>query len=114
MVLSSELPNLTTLNSDSLTRILELCQQNELSEDQIKLQITDDIKYLISSKLTNNPIPFYNQLQNNDHYKTMVTHGKQTNDAIIQTALKKIQFDIDQTDKVFNRQNNNKYLQHSY
>ena len=29
----------------------------------------------------------------------MVTHGKQTNDAIIQTALNKIRFDIDLSDE---------------
>ena len=32
------------------------------------------------------------------HCKTMVTHGKQSNDAIIQTALKQIRFDINLSD----------------
>ena len=107
MVLSSEFPNLISLNTESLTRFLEQCQQKGLREDQILLQITDDIRNFINTKLKNNPIQFNSQLQNNDwenqipivdllqHCKTMVIYEKQTNDAIIQTALKKIRFDID-------------------
>ena len=61
MVLSNELSNLTSFNTESLTRFLEQCQQKGLREDQIKLQIADDIEYLINTKLKSNPIPVYSQ-----------------------------------------------------
>ena len=62
-------------------------------------QISENIKYLIRTKLKGNPTPGNNIAQNHDwehnipvvellmHCKSMVTHGKQSNDAIIQTAL---------------------------
>ena len=73
-------------------------------------QISENVKYLIITKLKSNPTPGYNAVQNADwehnipviellmHCKSMVTHGKQTNDAIIQTALKQIRLDINLSD----------------
>ena len=75
------------MNTESLTRFLEQCQQKGLHEDQIVHQIIDDI---ISTKLKRNLTPGYSAVQNNDwenqipivelpqHCKTMVTHCKQT------------------------------------
>ena len=44
MVLSSDLPNLLSLNTESLTRFLEQYQENGFREDQITR--ADDIEYL--------------------------------------------------------------------
>ena len=111
MALSSELLNLTSLNTESFTRFLEQCQQKGLCDDQILHLIIDDIKCLIKTKLKSKPTPGYSIAQNNDweneipfvellqHCKTMETHNKQTNDAIIQTALEKKRFDLDLADE---------------
>ena len=73
-------------------------------------QISENVKYLIRTKLEGNPTLGYNVAQNHDwehnipvidllvHCKSMVTHVKQTNEEIIQTALKQIIFDINLSD----------------
>ena len=100
MIFSAKLPN----------GFLEQCQQQGLTDDQIIHQISENIKYRIRTKLKDNPAPGYNIAQKHDwkhnipvielmmHCKSMVTHGKQTNDAIIQTALTQIRFDINLSD----------------
>ena len=51
MVPSYEPPNLTTLNTESLNRFLEQCQHEGLDDRRILHQISEDIKYLITTKL---------------------------------------------------------------
>ena len=110
MVLSYELPNLTTLNTESLNGFLEQCQQKGLDDNRVVHQISKDIKYLIRTKLKNNPTLSYSIAQNYNwenqmpiiellqHCKAMVTHGKQSNDSMVQTALKQIRFGINLSD----------------
>ena len=110
IVLSSTIPNLSTFDTESHNGLLEQYQQQGLDDNRMVHQISEDVKYLIRIKLKNNPTPSYSAAQNFDwenqipihellmHCKTMVTHGKQSNDAIIQTALKQIRFDINLSD----------------
>ena len=110
MIFSATLPNLSILDTESLNEFLEQCQQQGLTDDRMIHQISENIKYLIRTKLKGNPAPRYNIAQNHVwehnipviellmHCKSMVTHGKQTNDEIIQTALKQIRFDINLSD----------------
>ena len=65
-VLSYELPNLTTLNTESLDGFLEQCQQKGLDDNRIVHQISEDIKYLIRKKLKSNPAPGYSIAQSYD------------------------------------------------
>ena len=102
MILSATLPNLSTLDTESLNGFLEQSQQQGLTDLRMIQQISENVKYLIVTKLKSNPVPGYNAAQNADwernipvnellmHCKSMVTHGKQTNDAIVQTSLKQI------------------------
>ena len=85
MVFSYDMPKLTTLNTKSLNGSLEQCQQKGLDDNRIVAQNYD----------WDHQIPIIELLM---HCKTMVTHGKQSNDAIIQTALKQIRFDINLSD----------------
>ena len=54
MLLSSELPNLTTLNTENLNRFLEQCQQKGLDDNQIVHQITLNISS--EQKIKSNPL----------------------------------------------------------
>ena len=58
---SLDYPLLSTLNTDRLTRILEQCHQKSLSDEKVINWITDEIRYLIHTELTNNPIANFNQ-----------------------------------------------------
>ena len=64
MIFSASLPNLSTLDTESLNGFLEQCQQQGLTDDQIIHQISENIKYLIRTKLKGNPAPGYNIAQN--------------------------------------------------
>ena len=60
MIFLASLPNLSTLDTESLNGFLEQCQQQGLTDDQIIHQISENIKYLIRTKLKGNPAPGYN------------------------------------------------------
>ena len=51
MVIQLNLPLLSTLNTDCLTRFLEQCQHKSLSDVKIINQIIDEQRHLISTKL---------------------------------------------------------------
>jgi hypothetical protein len=82
-----------------------------LGGEQIVNLISTGTKYLIKLKLINNPMPGYspNDLTHWEtmipidtlliYMKTLVTHGQQSNDSIVQAALKKIKFDINIDDE---------------
>ena len=73
-------------------------------------QISGDIKYLIRTKQKRNPTPNYSTAQSFEweteipiiellmYLQTMVTHGKQSNDTIIQSALKEVRFGMNLSD----------------
>ena len=81
MILSATLPNLSTLDTESLNGFLEQSQQQGYNAAQ-------------NSDWEHNILVFDFLM----HCKSMVTHGKQTNDAIVQTALKQIRFEINLSD----------------
>ena len=59
MVLSYDIPNLKHLNTESLNGFLDQCQQKVFDDNRIIHQISDEIKYLITTKLKSNPTPGY-------------------------------------------------------
>ena len=110
VMLTSELPKLTDLSTDCLTRFLENCQQKNITGEQIINQIDEQMKFLIGLKLSHTPMPNYSASDNSNwqteipitellqYIKTTVTHGQLSSDAIVQAALKKIKFEIDLED----------------
>ena len=66
IVLSSSMPNLSTLDTESLNGFLEQCQQQDLDDNRMVLQISEDVRYLIRTKLKSNPTPSYSAAQNFD------------------------------------------------
>jgi hypothetical protein len=111
VMLTSDLPKLVKLTGLDLTNFLESCESKSLSNEQIMNQIIDDVKFLIGVKLTNAPMPSYSIAENKDwknqidirrllHYlQTVVTHGSQSNESIVQSALHEIKFFINVQDE---------------